>query len=119
MSITFRNLQPTVAAEVSPIDLRQVHDAATLEDYLKVMGTRVRRLRLDRHWSQQQLGAAAEIDRVQAIADRRDDLARLAAPHVLILVQDHAVERLAEERFSEQERLRLGALEQMRQAEQR
>ncbi|MBG4599111.1 lipase chaperone, partial [Pseudomonas aeruginosa] len=29
------------------------------------------------------------------------------------------VERLAEERFSEQERLRLGALEQMRQAEQR
>ncbi|WP_049312735.1 lipase secretion chaperone, partial [Pseudomonas aeruginosa] len=30
-----------------------------------------------------------------------------------------AVERLAEERFSEQERLRLGALEQMRQAEQR
>ncbi|MBG6326877.1 hypothetical protein I5I24_26620, partial [Pseudomonas aeruginosa] len=28
-------------------------------------------------------------------------------------------ERLAEERFSEQERLRLGALEQMRQAEQR
>ncbi|WP_033968081.1 hypothetical protein, partial [Pseudomonas aeruginosa] len=27
--------------------------------------------------------------------------------------------RLAEERFSEQERLRLGALEQMRQAEQR
>ncbi|MBH8666880.1 lipase chaperone, partial [Pseudomonas aeruginosa] len=30
-----------------------------------------------------------------------------------------AGERLAEERFSEQERLRLGALEQMRQAEQR
>ncbi|WP_279631303.1 lipase secretion chaperone, partial [Pseudomonas aeruginosa] len=30
-----------------------------------------------------------------------------------------AVERLAEQRFSEQERLRLGALEQMRQAEQR
>jgi alpha-ketoglutarate-dependent 2,4-dichlorophenoxyacetate dioxygenase len=31
MALTFRNLHPHFAAEVSPIDLRRVHDAATLE----------------------------------------------------------------------------------------
>ncbi|MBM2607332.1 hypothetical protein JQX05_30685, partial [Pseudomonas sp. BIS1] len=41
------------------------------------------------------------------------------ALHVATPICRAAVERLAEERFSEQERLRLGALEQMRQAEQR
>ncbi len=31
MSVTFRKLHPTIGAEVSPIDLRQCHDRATLE----------------------------------------------------------------------------------------
>ena len=31
MTVSFRRLHPTLGAEVSPIDLRQVHDRVTLE----------------------------------------------------------------------------------------
>ncbi len=30
MAVTFRKLHPYIGAEVSPVDLRQVHDRATL-----------------------------------------------------------------------------------------
>ncbi|MCO3688734.1 lipase secretion chaperone [Pseudomonas aeruginosa] len=66
---------------------------------------------------------AAAIDRLRASLP--EDQQESVLPQLQSELQQQtfdrraAVERLAEERFSEQERLRLGALEQMRQAEQR
>jgi len=51
--------------------LAGLQEHRTLDDYLTTLGTRVRRLRLERGWSQQGLGLAANLDRAYISAVER------------------------------------------------